>query len=90
LGYWRVINAAEGRAFNMLLQILQGLYPEIDFTAHRTLIDSRVIDSYDMIYLVGEIADKMGVQIPVEELTPENFNSYEALNALAERLKSNL
>ncbi|MCL2188286.1 MAG: acyl carrier protein [Defluviitaleaceae bacterium] len=70
----------------MLLEILQELHPEVDYNTHTTLIDDRVIDSYDIIFLVGEIADKLDVEIPADELTPENFNSYTALNALIERL----
>ncbi|MCL2603897.1 MAG: acyl carrier protein [Defluviitaleaceae bacterium] len=70
----------------MLLEILQELHPEIDYAAHTTLIDDRVIDSYDIIFLVGEIANKLDVEIPADELTPENFNSYASLAALVERL----
>ena len=69
-----------------LLGILQEMHPEIDFSTHTTLIDDAVIDSFDVIFLVGEINDKMDVEIPAEELLPENFNSYTALKALVERL----
>ena len=70
----------------MLLEILQELHPDIDYHTHTSLIDDRVIDSYDIIFLVGEITDKLGVEIPADELTPENFNSYAALAALVKRL----
>jgi acyl carrier protein len=70
----------------MLLEILRELHPEIDYDTHTALVDDRVIDSYDIIFLVGEIADKLDVEIPADELTPENFNSYAALSALVERL----
>jgi len=70
----------------MLLEILQEMHPEVDFATHTRLIDDHVIDSYDIIFLVGEIADKLDVEIPADELTPENFNSYASLNALVERL----
>ncbi|MCL2363287.1 MAG: acyl carrier protein [Defluviitaleaceae bacterium] len=73
----------------MLLEILQELHPDVDYATHTTLIDDRVIDSYDIIFLVGEIADKLDVEIPADELTPENFNSYAALNALVQRLDEN-
>ena len=70
----------------MLLEILQELHPDVDYATHTTLIDDRVIDSYDIIFLVGEIADKLDVEIPADELTPENFNSYVALDTLITRL----
>ena len=71
---------------DVLLEILQEMHPEVDFAAHSTLIDDRVIDSFDIITLVAEIDDRLGVAIPAEELVPENFNSYAALSELVARL----
>ena len=73
-----------------LLEILQELHPEIDYSTHTTLIDDKVIDSFDIITLVAEIDDRMGIAIPAEELIPENFNSYATLKALVERLEDDM
>jgi len=70
-----------------LLEILQEMHDDIDFATHKTLIDDNVIDSFDIITLIAEIDDRMGVRIPPEELVPENFNSYAAISALIERLE---
>ena len=70
-----------------LLDILQEMHDDIDFATHETLIDDNVIDSFDIITLIAEIDDRMGVRIPPEELVPENFNSYTAISALIERLE---
>jgi len=70
-----------------LLEILQEMHDDIDFATHETLIDDNVIDSFDIITLIAEIDDRMGVRIPPEELVPENFNSYTAISALIERLE---
>ena len=72
---------------DILLEILQELHPDVDYATHTALIDGKVIDSFDIITLVAEIDDRMGVAIPAEELIPENFNSYAALRALVERLE---
>ena len=71
---------------DFLLEILKELHPDIDFMTHQTLIDERVIDSFDIITLVAEINDRIGIAIPAEELIPENFNSYESLKILVDRL----
>jgi len=63
------------------------MYPDVDFATHTALIDDKVIDSFDVITLVAEISDRLDVAIPAEELIPENFNSYAALNALVDRLE---
>ena len=72
---------------SVLLEILQEMHDDIDFETHTTLIDDNVIDSFDIITLIAEIDDRIGVTIPAEELIPENFNSFEAINALINRLE---
>jgi len=72
---------------SLLLEILQEMHDDIDFTTHNALIDDNVIDSFDIITLIAEIDDRIGVTIPAEELIPENFNSYAAISALISRLE---
>lgn len=69
-----------------LLSILNELHPEVDFETETGLIDSKILDSFDIVTIVAEIDAEFDVQIPAVELTPENFNSAKALYALVERL----
>ena len=69
-----------------LLEILKNMHPEVDFTAEDDLIGEGILDSLDIVTLVTEINDTFDVQIPVEEVVPENFASANALWALIERL----
>ena len=70
-----------------LLEILEGLHPEVDFTDCNTLVDDKILDSFDIITLITEINTEFDVAIPAEEIIPENFNSAEALYVLIERLQ---
>lgn len=72
-----------------IIEILSSLRPDIDFSKETQLIDKGILDSFDIISLVGEIEEQLGVEIGVENLTPENFNSPEAISQLIARLKSN-
>ncbi len=69
-----------------LLEILKDLHDDVDYETCTTLIDDRILDSFDIVTLVAEVDDKLDVQIPPEELIPENFNSASAIWALIERL----
>ena len=71
-----------------LLKILLDLHPEIDFTNHTHLIDNGVLDSFDIVTLVGELNDAFDIQIGIEDLLPENFNSPAAMLKLIERLQA--
>ena len=70
-----------------LMELLAALKPEIDFTSEKELIDGGLLESFDVITLIAEIEDRFGVEIPAEEIIPENFNSAEGMWRLLERTK---
>ena len=69
-----------------LLEILENLHPEVDFETCTTLIDDKVLDSFDIITIISEINEEFDVVIPAEEIIPENFNSAQALYELVTKL----
>ena len=69
-----------------LLEILNQMHPDVDFTAEEDLIGEGVLDSLDIVTLITEINSTFDVSIPAEEVVPENFNSVGAIWALIERL----
>ena len=70
-----------------LLEILKELHPEVDFETCDTLIDDKILDSFDIVTIISEINTEYDVAIPAEEIIPGNFNSAEALYDLIERLQ---
>ncbi len=69
-----------------LLNILENMHPDVDFTAEDDLIGAGVLDSLDIVTLITEINATFDVSIPAEEVVPENFASAKALWALIVRL----
>ena len=69
-----------------LIEILNELHSDVDFTQEEALVDDGILDSLDIVTLITEINDRFDVSIPAEEIIPENFNSAKALFALIERL----
>ena len=70
-----------------LIEILSSLHPEVDFESCETLIDSKILDSFDIVSIISEIEDQFGVVITAEKILPENFNSAQALYALIQELE---
>ena len=70
-----------------LMELLSALKPEIDFETEKELIDDGLLESFDVITLIAEIEDQLGVEIPAEEIIPENFNSAEGIWKLIEEIK---
>ncbi len=62
-----------------LLEILNELHPDVDFTTATGIVDNRILDSFDIVTLVSEIVDAYDVEISAEELIPDNFNSAQAI-----------
>ena len=71
---------------NELIEILENLHPEVDFETCTTLIDDKILDSFDIISVISEINEEFDVVITAEEIIPENFNSALALYDLVTRL----
>ncbi len=69
-----------------LMEILEELRPDVDFESEKALIDDGILDSFDIVSLVGELNDSFDVRINVENLLPENFNSVDAMLALVKKL----
>jgi len=70
-----------------LLELLKGVRPDVDFENETALIDDGLLDSFDVVSIISEIDDVFGVQIRINELDPENFNSTEAIWNLIQKLK---
>ena len=70
-----------------VMEILEEARPDVDFTKETRLIDDEVLDSFDIISIVGELNDAFDIEINVNDLLPENFNSAEAIFELVEKLR---
>lgn len=62
-----------------LLRILNEACPGVDFAKETALIDDGILESLDIVTIVGEIMDEFGVELDVDDLLPENFNSAQAI-----------
>lgn len=73
--------------YETILGILQDLHEDIDFDTCDTLIDDKILDSFDIITVITEINTEFGIAIPADKIIPENFNSAKALAALVDALE---
>lgn len=71
-----------------IIKILEEIRADVDFNnQNQKLIDDEILDSFDIISIVGELNEAFDVEISVDELLPENFNSPDAMAELITKLQ---
>ena len=68
-----------------LIEILEELVPGVDYSTCTTLIDDKILTSFDILSLVSEIEDHFDAELSPADLTPDNFNSAAALWKLIQK-----
>ena len=68
-----------------LIEILEELVPGEEFEVRSNLVTDGVLDSFAILSLISEISYEMGVDIPVSDVVPENFDSVDAIMAVIEK-----
>ena len=70
-----------------LLEILTEAVPGVHFETETALVDDEILESLDIVTIVSELNDAFDVEITVDDLVPENFNSLDAMLALLQARK---
>lgn len=68
-----------------LLAILKETCPGVDFETETGLVDNELIDSFDLVTIAAEIMGEFDVELNVDDMIPENFNSVAAMMALIDK-----
>ncbi len=70
-----------------ILEMLDELRPEFDFTDSDDFVMDGLLDSFDIISLISMIEENYDVKIDGLDIVPENFSSVEAIEALIGKSK---
>ena len=71
-----------------IMSILKAIRSDVDFANEKRLIDDKILDSFDIISIVADFNDHFDIEIDVEDLEPENFNTVEAMQELITKLQN--
>lgn len=71
-----------------LIEIITSSKQIATLEADQDLIDAGVLDSFDIITLVGAMESEFGISVDAENITPESFSTVAAISAMLEGLES--
>lgn len=70
-----------------ILEILKEMDDSVDYAAENALIDDKIIDSLTLTALISELESEFGIEIDMDDIVPENFNTVDAMAELVTRLQ---
>jgi acyl carrier protein len=76
-----------GAEMEKLLDILNQIRSDIDYENEKTLVDDGVLDSFDIVSIVSELSMEYDIDISIDDMTAENFNSAEAMLEMINRIQ---
>lgn len=71
-----------------ILKVLLDVRPDVDFKNEEKLIDDEILDSFDIIAIVNGLNEAFEIEIDIDDLEPENFNTVDAMYELVSRLQN--
>jgi len=71
------------------LTILKEVKPTKDLGEITDIVEGGYIDSFELMLLITRLSEEFGIEIDVDDIIPENFNSVECIVRMVERLKNN-
>jgi len=70
-----------------LFELLEEIRPDVNFRNLDCLVTESYIDSFDIVAIINAVEAEFGVEIPVESMLPENFESAGAIMRLIDTLR---
>ena len=68
-----------------IVEILNELRPEFDFSEDVNFIEEGMLDSFDVVSLVDELEEQFGIKIDGVDVLPENFSTIDSIIALLKK-----
>ena len=69
-----------------VLEILAKVKPNVDFKDATAIVDDGLLDSMDIVMLVGELNDEFDINITLPYIKPENFKSVESIYHMVQEI----
>ncbi len=70
-----------------VISILNEVKPTRDLSEIEDIVEGGYLDSFELMFLITKLSEEFDIEIDVEEVVPENFNSVAAIAEMVEKLE---
>ncbi len=70
-----------------ILAVLKDLKDDVDFENAKDFVEEGLLDSFDIVNLVGALEDELDIEISGRDIIPDNFVSVEAIENMLEKYR---
>lgn len=70
-----------------IVNILTEVKPTKNLEGIEDIVEGGYIDSFEIMAIITAITEQFGIEIEIDEIVPENFNSIDAMVNMVNRLK---
>lgn len=68
-----------------IIDIAKEIRADIDWENETALMDNEILDSFDVVGIAGELMETYDIEITVDDIEPENWNSLECITKMVQR-----
>lgn len=69
-----------------LIELVKKVNPRI-LEDENAIVSGGMLDSIELVELVSEIENAYKIEIPIDEISPKNFDSIDAMQKMIEKLQ---
>lgn len=73
-----------------IIEILEGLKTGIDFASEKAIVTGKVLDSIDITSLIATLEEEFDIEIGMEYMENENFDSVEAIWNMVQEIQEEM
>lgn len=66
--------------------IMKEIKPTTNLETVLDIVEGGYIDSFELMSLISSLSDTFQIEIAIDDITPENFNSLDAISTMVDNL----
>lgn len=70
-----------------ILAVLKDLKDDVDFENAKDFVEEGLLDSFDIVNLVGALEDELDIEISGRDIIPDNFVSVESIENMLKKYR---